>query len=165
MTLSSFSFSSYNNSSARLNWKRMWSSINHHVRHCTLLEKFTKILIFNLSSETHSFLLVSAYNEQWRMMCAAVFCIWLHLHWEEKKFRTHILLKKAARFIQSVCICVRTALSVFLRSLCVFKILQHDVLTFTRSHWYDLQSHLFFYQCCTACCRFILLMSSDDMNH
>ena len=99
------------------------------------------------------------------MMYTAVFCIWSHLHWEERKFKTHILLKKAARSIQSVCICVRTALSVFLRSLCVFMILWHDVLTLTRSHWYDLWSHLFFHQCCTACCRLISLMSSDDMNH
>ena len=121
----------------------MQSSINHCVRHHTLIEKLTKTLIFNLSSETHSLLLASAYSEQWRMMCAAVFCIWSHLHWEEKKFRTHILLRKAARPIWSVCICIRTALSVFLRSLCVFKILQHDTLIFTRFHWYDLQSHFF----------------------
>ena len=99
------------------------------------------------------------------MIYTADFCVWSHLHWEEKKFRICILLKKAARFIQSVCICVRTALSVFLRSLCIFKILWHDVLTLTRSHWYDLQSHFFFHQCCTACCRLISLMSSDNMNH
>ena len=143
----------------------MQSFINHCVRHCTFLEKLTKILIFNLSSETHSLLLVSAYSEQWRMMCAAVFCTWLHLHWREGKFGTCILLRKAARPIQSVHICVRITLSVFLRSLCVFKTLQHDVLTLTRLYWYDLWLHLFFHQCCTACCKLISLMSSDDMNH
>ena len=131
----------------------------------TFLKKFIKILIFNLFSETHSFLLIFAYNEQWKMICTAVFCICSHLHWKEKKFRIYILLKKAVRSIQSVCICIRITLSVFLRSLCVFKILWHDVLTLTRFHWYDLWSHFFFHQCCTACCELILLMSSDDMNH
>ena len=143
----------------------MWSFINHCVRHCAFLEELTKILIFNLSSETHSLFLVSAYSEQWRMMCAAVFCAWSYLHWEERKFEICILLRKAARSIWSVHICVRITLSVFFRFLCVFKILQYDALTFTRFHWYDLQSHLSFYQCCTACCRLISLMSSDDMNH
>ena len=143
----------------------MQNSINHHVRHRAFLEKLTKTLIFNLSSETHSLLLASAYSEQWRMMCAAVFCVWPHLHWKEKKFRTCISLRKAARSIQPVHICVRTTLSAFLRSLCVFKILQHDVPTSTRPYWYDLRPHFFFHQCCTACCRLISLMSSDGMNH
>ena len=99
------------------------------------------------------------------MMYTAVFCIWSHLHWEKKKFRIHILLRKVIKFIQFVHICIKITFFVFFRFLCVFKILQHDVFIFTRLHWYDLQSHLFFHQCCTACCELILLMSSDDMNH
>ena len=108
----------------------MQSSINYYVKICTFLEKLIKILIFSLFSEAHSLFLVFTYSEQWRMICTAVFCAWSHLHWEEEKSRICILLRKAARSIWFVHICIRIILSVFLRSLCVFKIL-----------WWCIHSH------------------------
>ena len=76
------------------------------------------------------------------MMWVAVFCVWLHLHWKKRKSEIHILLKKQLDLF-SLFVCVKITFFVFLRFLCIFKILQFDVSVFTRSHWYDLWLHFF----------------------